>query len=622
MAENAFRYETQGTNTYFVYKIQPGDPIDTMALGMLTNNKIPGLATTQFTQMDTERYIKFNVSAKVPVSQFFSGTVNRRRLVGVFKGITSALISAEDYMIDPSSILLDLDYIFADVSTCETVVICLPIERAQVQTDLGQFFKNIVFTTQFDSTENSDYVVKIMNYLNSTPMFSLENFASLLDQLDKGQSGPAAPVKSEAALVQNAQQAAAKPAQQTVAQPAFAPVQTQPAQQPARQPVQTPSVTQQGGPMNLPPQTFPAPPQQPMQAPAAQGGEKPTFFKRLFGSDKDAKAQKEAAKAAKKAGGAQPAAPMMAPAQGYPQQAAPPQGYPQQAAFAQQPQKGKKDKKNQAAPANFQIPGQQQGFPAPGQQQGFPAPGQQANPAAQGQRSARQPGFAVPGQEQNFVSPNSRKAAAKAASKQQAAAPQQGFQPQAAQQGYRPQNIPQPNFPSQTVPQPQQAGFQPQQAGFQPQHAVSQPQQPVSQPQAFPQQSNPAQSQPVNFGETTVLGGNALGETTVLGAAVQEQSLKPHLIRAKNNEQIPVDKPVFRIGKERSYVDYFVGDNPAISRSHANIIARDGVYFIMDTNSTNHTYVNGGMIQSNSEVKISHGTKIRLANEEFEFRLY
>ena len=126
----------------------------------------------------------------------------------------------------------------------------------------------------------------------------------------------------------------------------------------------------------------------------------------------------------------------------------------------------------------------------------------------------------------------------------------------------------------------------------------------------------------MNFGETTVLGGETLGETTVLGTVGPTQIVKPHLIRTKNNEQIPVNKPVFRIGKERSYVDYFVGDNPAVSRSHANIIARDGVYFIMDTNSTNHTYVNGGMIESNSEVKISHGTKIRLANEEFEFRLY
>lgn len=69
-------YENQGTTTYLVYKIKENDQIDTMTLGMLTNNKIPGLVPTTFTQMDKDKYIKFNVSAKVSASQFLSGTVN------------------------------------------------------------------------------------------------------------------------------------------------------------------------------------------------------------------------------------------------------------------------------------------------------------------------------------------------------------------------------------------------------------------------------------------------------------------------------------------------------------------------------------------------------------------
>ena len=105
-----FTYENQGTNTYLVYTISDEDVVDTMSLGMLTNNKIPGLATTLFTQMDAMKYIKYNVSAKVSVRQFFSGAVNKKRLLGVFKGIANALLSAEDYMIDGNTILLDLDY--------------------------------------------------------------------------------------------------------------------------------------------------------------------------------------------------------------------------------------------------------------------------------------------------------------------------------------------------------------------------------------------------------------------------------------------------------------------------------------------------------------------------------
>ena len=126
-----------------------------------------------------------------------------------------------------------------------------------------------------------------------------------------------------------------------------------------------------------------------------------------------------------------------------------------------------------------------------------------------------------------------------------------------------------------------------------------------------------------NFGETTVLGRDTLGETTVLSAVANPaQMVAPHLIRKKNNEKISLNKPMFRIGKERSFVDYFIGDNTAISRSHANFITRDGSYYVVDTNSTNHTFVNGEMIQSNVETAISHGDAVRLGNEEFEFKLY
>lgn len=142
---------------------------------------------------------------------------------------------------------------------------------------------------------------------------------------------------------------------------------------------------------------------------------------------------------------------------------------------------------------------------------------------------------------------------------------------------------------------------------------------PAAQPNMNPVQK-PVQRPSANFGDTTVLISSTTGETSVLsGADVRRQ--QPYLFRIRNNERIVLNKPVFRIGKERSYVDYFVSDNAAVSRSHANVVEHEGNYYVVDTNSTNHTYVNGKMIQSNSEVLLSHGDRLRLANEEFEFRM-
>lgn len=127
-----------------------------------------------------------------------------------------------------------------------------------------------------------------------------------------------------------------------------------------------------------------------------------------------------------------------------------------------------------------------------------------------------------------------------------------------------------------------------------------------------------------DFGETTILGGGAdFGGTTVLSE--QETPIKPthiipYLIRLKNNERILINKPRYRLGKEKSYVDYFIGDNAAVSRSHADIVTNGEEYSIIDMNSTNHTYINNQMIQSGVEVKLNDGDKVKLGNEEFEFK--
>ena len=223
---------------------------------------------------------------------------------------------------------------------------------------------------------------------------------------------------------------------------------------------------------------------------------------------------------------------------------------------------------------------------------GFAVPGMAGNngmavPGMNGQQN-----FAMPGQ-QNLNIPT----------------PQNNIQRQNTMSQQQPSQQPQvqAEIQNQQIPQPQQVK--------QPQH--SQPSQPLQQPQPE------MQGQQMNFGETTNLDMLMRGGTTVLNSSMRPPDMvSPHLIRIKTNENIMIDKPVFRIGKEKSYVDYFVSDNTAVSRSHANIVSRESKYYVMDTNSTNHTYLNGKMIQSNVEVELAHGDKIRLGNEDFEFMMY
>jgi hypothetical protein len=77
-------YITQGTNTYLVFKLSDSDKIDELALKMMTNNAIRGFAAVTFSQHDNEHVLWYNVSAKVSLKEFFSGTVSKSSLLAVF----------------------------------------------------------------------------------------------------------------------------------------------------------------------------------------------------------------------------------------------------------------------------------------------------------------------------------------------------------------------------------------------------------------------------------------------------------------------------------------------------------------------------------------------------------
>lgn len=110
-------------------------------------------------------------------------------------------------------------------------------------------------------------------------------------------------------------------------------------------------------------------------------------------------------------------------------------------------------------------------------------------------------------------------------------------------------------------------------------------------------------------------------EVTELYEGEQVLSKCPVLIRVLTEEIIKIDKPVFRLGKGAGSVDYVIKDNVVVSRSHADIICRDGRYYVRDLRSKNKTYINNRVLPIEHEVEIFSGDVLKLANEEFLFQI-
>lgn len=123
-----------------------------------------------------------------------------------------------------------------------------------------------------------------------------------------------------------------------------------------------------------------------------------------------------------------------------------------------------------------------------------------------------------------------------------------------------------------------------------------------------------------SFAETTVLQSPTnMGETTLL--SFSQNVVNAFLIWRRTGEKILINKSNFRIGREESYVDFCVNNNTSVGRNHAEIIQKDGAYFIRDLRSLNFTRVNGEKVSPSIEVELWDNDIISLANEEFEFHI-
>ncbi len=551
-----FTYETQGAITYLVCELEATEQIDNLTLGMLTNNHIAGLAPVLYTEMNGQQFLKYNISAKVSSEQFFSSSMNKQRTLTAFHNILEAICSVDEYMIDQNCFSMLPEHIFLNVSNCEVALICVPaVTDKDITPEIASFFKKIMFSTQFDPNEDAGYITQLITYINSNANFNVYGLKDLVNNLQAGASVPQA-----------------------------APVQ---------------------------PQAFNVPPVQqkpPVAAPISS-------FDSTISID-DMPAMLAAKQVSQNVGQQTPVQPHVVQKPNIPP-VAPVQPVQQVQPPVQQP-------KAVVPPINKQI---NNPAPAVKLQPAIPQAPVIPKPPVQ-----NDPGFAIPGQP-----------AAKVQTPPIPAKPAQSTvtptQPKAKGDkkmsffgllaNYSKENAELYKKQKEEEKQSRAASSKPVQKPVQP--VVPSGGQPVAKPvtpvtpvgQQFtppqPQYIPPVQPVPVqnSFNETTVLSPSMMagGETTVLGAT----GPNPRLTRIKTGEDISINKPVFRIGKEKSYVDYFIGDNTAISRSHANIHTDNGEYFIEDTNSTNHTYINGTLINSNVKTKLKNGDKVRLANEDFTF---
>lgn len=566
-----FKVENNDINTNLIYELKENEAADMVAIEMIQqNSNIPGLLKMIYTQNNSLRLLKYNITSKITLQQLLERNVTKKVIISVLINTIRTLISADEYLLEQDCFVLDMEKIYVDLSSYEVGMIYLPLKMETKKVDYSMFFKNLILISKYDATENCEYVAQIISYLNSAS-FSLVGFYDYLHQI--------AGLKNDS--------------------------------------VKEEGYVQSG--LNIM-SAGQAADYQMKQGNSIEDDNVKTIVDTFAASDMTNNDISYIPNKSEQAGRNQMVMPGQSQVAGRNQMQVPGQ--------------------SQAAGRNqMQVPGQSQ---AVGRNQmqmsGQPqAAGRNQMQVPEQSQIAGRNQMQVPGQNQpvgnqmpgqTAMSKKNEKANKKEKKKSKLFGGK-------SEKNNKNMNVPNQNAQNTNVKQNYNQAIHSNNMSVN--GAISNNMLNNSIPNSNGMGNNsfnnmaqynmgmgnvPQNNMP-GFGETTVLGNAYSGETTVLNASMNPNNPKnikqAYLIREKNGERIPITKEKFLIGKEKSFVDYFIADNTAISRSHAYIINHNNEYYIVDTNSKNHTYINGKLITPNTEVSISNDCKIKLADEEFIF---
>ena len=498
-------------------------------------------------------YVHHGTSLEVMLRQ----TLKKADVLAILKGLLCAFeIGAAGVQI--CYLVRDLNYIYVDPESKAVKCIMVPVKQDPLgQSDIPDFFRNIVSHMRFDEADKDDYVARILTLIN-TDHYSNMKLKGLVDAemeklglfytrdegLKKEADTTAAPE------VQNQNVKVNRVGVMNNMRPQGMPAMGQPMGQPVP-------------PMGRQPMGQPVPPmgRQPMGQPVPPMGGQPMM--------------------------GQPVPPMNGQPMGQP---VPPMGG--------QPMMGQP-----VPPMN----GQPMGQPVPpmgGQPMGQPVPpmGQMPKPEMP---KPQAPAPEAPKPE--MPKPEMPKP--------QAPAPE-APKPEMPKPEMPKPEMPKPEMPKPEMPKPQMPpmGQRPAMGGQPMMGQTVPPMGGQRPPMGQPMMGQPMMGQMPRPQAPQMQNGNLMGQ---LGGARPI----PHFVRKSTGEIINITKPEFIIGKSKTKADYAIENNSAISREHCIVIQRDGVNYIKDNNSTNHTYVNGVELQPGKEVLLKHKTEVRLGDEEFTFLL-
>ena len=135
----------QDKKRYLIFESGTEEQIDKVAAGMLDNNDIKGMLPFSVMQFDDKVAARYDITSLISVSELLDKCISRETIISVIDSVLTVMENAEDYLIDPDSVILDCEKMFYDEKDGRLCMCVMPfVGKNNSSPSLRVFLKNFI----------------------------------------------------------------------------------------------------------------------------------------------------------------------------------------------------------------------------------------------------------------------------------------------------------------------------------------------------------------------------------------------------------------------------------------------------------------------------------------------
>lgn len=181
MKKISFRVRNFDNEQFLTFNIDNNAELDDDVLDFLEDEEPEGIVPVIFEEGEEFDTFSYEVTGKIQLRQLSEQEINAEMVLKVLRGLVLSMMNMSEYRIPLSYLVLNRQYIYID-SDYKVEFVCIPLEDMKDETDLSYFLRTFIASLRFDSSENGDYVAKILTYVNDEEMFNLHNLLDLIEE--------------------------------------------------------------------------------------------------------------------------------------------------------------------------------------------------------------------------------------------------------------------------------------------------------------------------------------------------------------------------------------------------------------------------------------------------------